>query len=159
MPASHDKPSKKRGPRAPKPDKAALAASTAKRQVPAQLAAFAFQPGQSGNPAGRKPGTRNQFGEAFIQALHADFEEHGAETIQTVRQEDPGTYLRVCASVLPKEIKVDVSDLEKLNDDQLDKRIHALANAIGLAIGAGAGARGEAAEAGAKPAGGVSAVH
>lgn len=64
-----------------------------------------FKPGQSGNPAGRKPGSRNKLGEAFIEAMYADFQKHGVEAIVKVRDEKPDQYLKVVASILPKEIE------------------------------------------------------
>jgi hypothetical protein len=64
-----------------------------------------FKPGQSGNPAGRKPGSRNKLGEAFIEALYDDFNAHGVEAIKTVRDQKPDQYLKVVASILPKEIE------------------------------------------------------
>jgi hypothetical protein len=65
-----------------------------------------FQKGQSGNPAGRQKGIRNKLGEDFLKALQADFEEHGIEVIAQVRAEKPDVYMKVIASVLPKEIEL-----------------------------------------------------
>ena len=103
-----------------------------------------WQPGQSGNPEGRKKGSRNKLGEAFIEALHDDFQAHGASTIARVREEDPTAYVKVCASLLPKELKIERMD--DLSDEQLDQRIKQLAAVIGLEIGAG-GIAGREAEA------------
>jgi hypothetical protein len=65
----------------------------------------AWQPGQSGNPAGRPKGARSKLGEEFLKAMLADFEQHGAVVISTVREEKPDQYLKVVASILPKEIE------------------------------------------------------
>lgn len=64
-----------------------------------------FKPGQSGNPAGRPKGTRHKLGAAFLEAMLEDFTAHGAETIIKVRDEKPDQYLKVVASILPKEIE------------------------------------------------------
>ena len=64
-----------------------------------------FRPGQSGNPAGRPKSARSKIGERFLQALHDDFNDHGEGVIVRVREEEPATYLRLVAALLPKEIE------------------------------------------------------
>lgn len=96
---------------------------------------YQFKPGNPGRPKG----SRNKLGEAFISALHDDFLEHGPDTIARVRAEDPTAYVKVCASLLPKEVKV-TSGVEELTDEQLDARIRALASALSLELRDEAGA-------------------
>lgn len=107
---------------------------------------YLFKPGQSGNPNGRPKGSRNKLGEAFIAALHDDFQEHGVAAIQAVRAERPHEYLKVVASILPKELKI--STESELTDDQLIERIRQLDDIIrpflGLEGEGEAGGRGQA---------------
>jgi hypothetical protein len=65
-----------------------------------------FKPGQSGNPHGRPRGSRNKLAGEFIDALASDFTDHGKAAIRKVRQEKPDIYIRVVASILPKELDV-----------------------------------------------------
>ena len=53
---------------------------------------------------GRTPGARNKFGLAFIEAIRRQFDEGGEEALRILRIEDPGAFLKVCASVIPHEI-------------------------------------------------------
>jgi hypothetical protein len=101
--------------------KAASPASTGKKQVCGDIATR-FKPGQSGNPAGRKPGSRNRLSEAFISALAADFEENGAAAIAKVRENSPVAYLRVIASLAPARVEVsEASAFDDMSDEQLDQ--------------------------------------
>lgn len=94
-----------------------------------------FKPGQSGNPAGKPKGARNALGEDFIQALHEDFQTGGVDAIAKVRVEKPDAYLKVIASLLPKELKVTTES--DLTDEQLDQRIRQLAAAISIELNTG----------------------
>jgi len=83
-----------------------------------------FVTGNSGG--GRPKGSRNKLGEAFIEALHDDFQVHGVEAIQTVRERKPEQYLRVIASIMPKDINLNVNNLGEMSDDELIERIRNL---------------------------------
>lgn len=85
-----------------------------------------FKPGNPGRPKG----ARNKLGEAFIEAMHADFEEHGTEVIARVRADKPDQYLKVIASILPKDLNVNINNMDDLTDDQLIERIRQLDSAI-----------------------------
>ncbi len=89
-----------------------------------------------------------------MQALHADFEEHGVAVIQEVRRDKPHEYLKVVASLLPKELKIERVD--ELSDSELDQRIRQLAGIIGVEVGTAGVAGAEEAKAKPKPAGGIS---
>lgn len=95
--------------------------------------------GQVLNPLGRPKGSRVKFAETFLKDFIADWEENGADAIADVREDDPSTYLRVAASLLPKELNLnkDESQLEKLleqfSNEELDQFISAIA---GLGLGA-----------------------
>lgn len=62
-----------------------------------------FVAGNSGN-GGRPKGARAKLGEAFLSAMQEDFAANGVDAIKTVREEKPDQYLKVIASILPKEL-------------------------------------------------------
>jgi hypothetical protein len=77
-----------------------------------------FQPGVSPNPGGKPVKARNRLQGAFLKALADDFEEEGKSAIEACRLSEPGVYLRVIASLMPKEIEV-IRQFEDLTDEQL----------------------------------------
>jgi hypothetical protein len=66
----------------------------------------------NGNAAGRPKGSRSRLTEDFLSAVAEDFEKHGRAALSKVREEDPSTYLRVVAQIIPKE-----TDLTVKGDD------------------------------------------
>ena len=80
-----------------------------------------FQPGQSGNPNGRRPGCRNKFNEAFITDFYKDWAQHGAEVIEAVRTLHPQIYLRVAASIVPRDVHIrSESMFAGMSNDEVD---------------------------------------
>lgn len=74
-----------------------------------------FKPGNSGRPLG----SRNKLQASFIEALAKDFEENGQGVLNIVRLERPADYLKIIASVLPKEFVVGDNTLANLSEDEL----------------------------------------
>jgi hypothetical protein len=72
---------------------------------------------------GRKAGSRNKLGEDFINALAEDFAKHGAAVIAKVRPEKSDAYLKVVASLLPKDVNLNVNKYENLTDKELVLRL------------------------------------
>ena len=110
-----------------KPDK-----TSKKHALTPAMEAVKWVAGQSGNPKGRTKGNRSKFSEAFISDILECWQSGGKETIERVRNEDPSTFLRVAASLVPKEFNVSKEDttLERLLDnhsiDDLDRLIAGL---------------------------------
>lgn len=97
-----------------------------------------WEAGQSGNPKGRPKGARSKFSEVFLKTFLEDFEEHGITAIQEARTKDPAAYVRVAASLLPKELSINEGEsalerlLEQHSDDDLNKLIDGISE-IGIA--------------------------
>ena len=61
-----------------------------------------FKPGQGG----RAKGARNIISTAFLEALAEHFQEEGHKAIEICFHERPVEYLKIVASILPKELEV-----------------------------------------------------
>src|SRR5215510_15114360 len=92
----------------------------ASTHMPANL----WQPGQSGNPAGRLRGSRNKLSEEVICTLLRDFQQHGQKAVARVRETQPAAYLKILALLCPREHKVEHRNLIKeLSDEQLEAMV------------------------------------
>src|SRR5262245_16949227 len=90
-----------------------------------------WQPGVSGNPAGRLRGSRNKLSEAVICALLRDFSQHGEKAIAKVRRTQPAAYLKILALLVPREHKVEHSNaIKDLTDEQLEQAIAAIRESL-----------------------------
>jgi Family of unknown function (DUF5681) len=86
-----------------------------------------WQPGQSGNPKGRPIGSRNKLNEKFILALHDDFEKHGPAVIEKVRETRPEIYLKVIASILPRELHFRTANVfDGISDEELNESLESI---------------------------------
>lgn len=98
-----------------------------------------FKPGKSGNPGGRATGTRLALNGAFLKALSADFDKHGTKAIEDARAQDPIGYVKVVASILPKQIEK-TSPFEDMEDAELLAAIDDLRARLAAGAGTGTGA-------------------
>lgn len=97
--------------------------------TPENNLAAPWEKGQSGNPKGRPKGARNRLGESFIADLQRDWEENGADVLQRCREEKPADYVRVVASLLPKEVKI-TNPEKDLTDEELMDALDFFRNAL-----------------------------
>jgi hypothetical protein len=97
-------------------------------------------PGQYVSPSrAKKVGSRDKLSQAFVVAFAADFDEHGVAVIERVRNLAPVDYLKIVASMMPKEVKIS-RPLEDVPDDELDRMIaHVRAAVAADAAGIGEG--------------------
>jgi hypothetical protein len=79
-----------------------------------------FLPGHSPTPGGGRPaGTRNRLTTLLLNSLVADFEQFGPAAVKIMRVEKPSEYVKVIASLVPKELLVQESALSEMSDDEL----------------------------------------
>jgi hypothetical protein len=86
-----------------------------------------FAPGWSGNPGGSLEATRRSFNRDFLLALAADFKKHGAAAIEKVRKQQPAAYMKICALLVPREMKVEhAGGVKAMSDEQIEEAIAAI---------------------------------
>ena len=87
-----------------------------------------FAPGYSGNPGGSPEATRRAFNKRFLLDLAEDWQQHGREVFKRVRRESPAAYLKVCAMLVPKEVKLghSTSAIKELTEEELEQAIQAI---------------------------------
>src|SRR5262245_45263367 len=98
-----------------------------------------FQPGQSGNPSGGRPGSRHrqQLNGEFIAALLRDFRHGGPKAIERVRRTQPAAYLKILTLLCPREHRVEQRNLIKeLSDEELEAMIEYIKTSLAAQAGA-----------------------
>ena len=84
------------------------------------LEPYKWQKGVSPNPAGRPKGSRNKLAEQFVADVLAEWENHGAVAISDMREKNPGDFVKMVASLLPKDVNLNLNDnMSELSDDEL----------------------------------------
>jgi hypothetical protein len=101
-----------------------------------------FQKGH-GPIGGRRKGSRDKIATALLEAIAEDFAEHGAEVIKLARVERPTEYLKVVASLLPKEFEITDSRLKDIPDDELDALIEVARRRLAAGVSRGPDGREE----------------
>src|SRR4029077_12630515 len=84
---------------------------------------------------------RRSFNKDFLLALATDFKQHGASAIAKVRKQQPAAYMKICALLVPREMRVEHSGgVKAMTDEQLEAGIEAIQRML-EARAAGAGAQ------------------
>ena len=79
--------------------------------------------GQSGNPAGRKVGSRNKLAEDFIDKVYEDWQAHGAKAIIAMREQSPSKYCTLVAALIPQHFKVEHEHSVLLSEEELRAKL------------------------------------
>lgn len=74
-----------------------------------------FVSGNSGGP-GRKVGSRNKLGEAFIEDLRDAWNEHGPTALARCATEEPAQFVRVVASLMPRDVNLNMTSQVDMAD-------------------------------------------
>ena len=61
------------------------------------------QPVVAGNPHGNRHRTRHLLNQEFMQALLLHFRQHGKKAIEKVAREQPASYLKILALLVPRQ--------------------------------------------------------
>jgi hypothetical protein len=88
-------------------------------------------PGSLGNPGGSPEATRRAFNKRFLLDLAEDWQQHGREVFKRVRRESPASYLKVCAMLVPREMKLEHSGgVKAMTDEELERSIELIKELI-----------------------------
>jgi hypothetical protein len=84
---------------------------------------------------GSVKGRRYKLGSEFLYALQHEFAQFGEAVIRKVRIDHPVDFLKIIASVLPREIEVSDSRLRELSDAELDSVIEFVRDRLAGGLG------------------------
>jgi hypothetical protein len=93
-----------------------------------------FGAGQANGSRGRQKAARDKISAAFLEALSDTFHElndkrgsKGLDALKKMRDEDPATYARIFAALMPKQLEIaDENPLALFNEEEFEKlcRLH-----------------------------------
>src|SRR5262249_25450397 len=108
----------------------------------------------SADQAGNIYYARRRLNEDFLAALHSEFLKNGDRILRRAGEENPATFLKVLAQLVPRELQVEHSGsiISKLSDEQLAAMVLALDKQIAEAIAAENGEKAKVINAQAEPA-------
>src|SRR6516165_2262972 len=109
-----------------------------KLRLTSRITAMAFQPGQSGNPSGGRPGSRHrqQLNGEFIAALLRDFRHGGPAAIAKVRKNQPAAYCKLLTLLCPRDVKVEHSGgVKAMSDEEIEQAIELIQTMLAARAG------------------------
>ena len=65
-----------------------------------------WPPGQSGNPAGKPPGTRTAFSQGFIRDFARVWAEEGLDAVRKVAKKSPEAFVAIAARICPNDVRL-----------------------------------------------------
>lgn len=107
-----------------------------------------FLPGNSGN-GGRPKGAKSKLSETFLKDMLSAWETGGKTVIEDVMRDKPDVFLRTVASLVPKEMNLNVTDnTEDMTDDEIKQELAEIADALAAVgiVATGKGTNGKAGE-------------
>jgi hypothetical protein len=95
-------------------------------------------PGRGGLLHSNRHHSRHLLNQEFIQALLLHFREHGKKAIEKVAREQPASYLKILALLVPRQQKIEYNNtLKNMSDEELEATIEY----VRLMLAAQAGAK------------------
>src|SRR5262249_1816066 len=80
---------------------------------------------------GSPEATRRLVNKAFLEALAEDFRQGGPEAIAKVRKQQPAAYMKICALLVLREMKLEHSGgVKAMSDEQLERALEAINDLI-----------------------------
>jgi hypothetical protein len=80
-----------------------------------------FKPGQSGNPRGLPRGSRHRLSECVLAELCETWETHGKDALNRLAAENPVAFVRIVASLVPRQREALVNPFDDFTDEDLDQ--------------------------------------